>query len=175
MRPPVERLVDLLHEHLGKRSDPERQGTTYFGQIEKAIQTCELEGVEAWLLADFFKTSISRTSMDEFCGAAHAGVSVNARRFLGRGVRQACDGSPWRVDPAGARGRCPMLATAILIGLTSRGPDLVPAETQRPQWGAFCHAEVSDHGDRRRNSAATNSRRSMRWRGLFSRCPTIRV
>jgi len=40
----------------------------YFGQVEKAIQTCELEGVEAWLVADFFQTQISRTSFDDLYG-----------------------------------------------------------------------------------------------------------
>src|SRR5436190_15314708 len=41
---------------------------TYFGQIEKAIRACELEGVEAWLVAHFFQTQISRTSLDDFHG-----------------------------------------------------------------------------------------------------------
>jgi len=41
---------------------------TFFGQIEKAIQACELEGVEAWLVADFFRTQIARTSFDDFYG-----------------------------------------------------------------------------------------------------------
>lgn len=64
---PVERLADVLHEHSpngvivsGKH--------TYFGQIEKAIELCELEGVEVWLMADFFKTQISRTTLDNFHG-----------------------------------------------------------------------------------------------------------
>src|SRR5436309_2079637 len=37
---------------------------TYFGQVEKAILACEREGIEAWLVADFFKTQISRTTID---------------------------------------------------------------------------------------------------------------
>jgi exopolysaccharide biosynthesis polyprenyl glycosylphosphotransferase len=36
--------------------------------VEKAIQACELEGVEAWLIADFFKTNISRTMFDDLAG-----------------------------------------------------------------------------------------------------------
>jgi exopolysaccharide biosynthesis polyprenyl glycosylphosphotransferase len=40
----------------------------YFEQVEAAIRACELEGVEAWLVADFFKTKISRTSFDDFYG-----------------------------------------------------------------------------------------------------------
>lgn len=41
---------------------------TFFGQVEKAILACEREGVEAWLVADFFQTQISRTSFDDFFG-----------------------------------------------------------------------------------------------------------
>src|SRR5207253_626896 len=63
----VQRLVEMLHEHavngviLNARH-------SYFEQAEAAIAACELEGVEAWLVADFFKTQISRTSFDEFYG-----------------------------------------------------------------------------------------------------------
>ena len=34
----------------------------------KLIQACEIEGVEVWLMADFFKTRISQTTLDEFYG-----------------------------------------------------------------------------------------------------------
>jgi exopolysaccharide biosynthesis polyprenyl glycosylphosphotransferase len=60
-------LVQLLHEHsvygviLNARH-------TYFEQIENVIKACELEGVEVWLIADFFATQISRTSFDELLG-----------------------------------------------------------------------------------------------------------
>lgn len=39
-----------------------------FGQIEQAIQVCELEGVEVWLIAEFFQTRISQTVADELNG-----------------------------------------------------------------------------------------------------------
>ena len=64
---PVDRLVEILHEHsvngviLSARH-------SYFEQVEAAIRACELEGVEAWLVADFFKTQLSRTSFDDFYG-----------------------------------------------------------------------------------------------------------
>jgi len=65
----VQRLVELLHEHSvngviisAKRS--------FFDQVEAAVRACELEGVEVWLMADFFKTQISRTSFDDFYGQA---------------------------------------------------------------------------------------------------------
>jgi exopolysaccharide biosynthesis polyprenyl glycosylphosphotransferase len=60
----VERLIQMLHEHSATGVIINAQHT-YFGEVEKAIQACELEGLEAWLVADFFKTSISRVTMDE--------------------------------------------------------------------------------------------------------------
>jgi len=60
-------LINMLHEHsvngviLSARH-------TYFDQVETVIKACELEGVEAWLVADFFRTQISQTSLDEFYG-----------------------------------------------------------------------------------------------------------
>lgn len=64
---PVERLVDLLHEHSANGVVLSAKHTM-FGQVEKAIQACELEGVEAWLLADFFNTQVSQTTLDDFNG-----------------------------------------------------------------------------------------------------------
>jgi exopolysaccharide biosynthesis polyprenyl glycosylphosphotransferase len=64
---PVEELANLLHEHsvngviLNARHN-------YFEKVEQAIKSCELEGVEVWLIADFFKTQISHTSFDELHG-----------------------------------------------------------------------------------------------------------
>jgi exopolysaccharide biosynthesis polyprenyl glycosylphosphotransferase len=63
----VEQLVDLLHHHSANGVILSAKHT-YFGQIEKAIQACELEGVEAWLLADFFNTQLSQTTLDDFYG-----------------------------------------------------------------------------------------------------------
>jgi exopolysaccharide biosynthesis polyprenyl glycosylphosphotransferase len=62
---PIEKLLELLHKYSANGVILNARHA-YFGQIEKAIQLCELEGVEAWLLADFFKTQISRTSLDDF-------------------------------------------------------------------------------------------------------------
>ena len=40
----------------------------HFDRAEAVVNACELEGVEVWLVADFFKTNISRTSIDDFYG-----------------------------------------------------------------------------------------------------------
>jgi exopolysaccharide biosynthesis polyprenyl glycosylphosphotransferase len=63
----VEQLVQLLHEHSVNGVILSAKHA-YFEHVEQAIHACELEGVEAWLIADFFKTQISRTSFDDFYG-----------------------------------------------------------------------------------------------------------
>src|ERR1043165_8212506 len=60
-------LVEMLHFHSANAVVISAKHT-YFGQVEKAVQACELEGVEAWLLADFFNTQVCQTSLDEFSG-----------------------------------------------------------------------------------------------------------
>jgi exopolysaccharide biosynthesis polyprenyl glycosylphosphotransferase len=63
----VERLVEILHERSANGVILSARHA-YFEEIEAAIRACELEGVEAWLVADFFKAQISRTSFDDFYG-----------------------------------------------------------------------------------------------------------
>jgi exopolysaccharide biosynthesis polyprenyl glycosylphosphotransferase len=63
----IEHLAHLLHTHSANAVlVAPRQ--TLFGQIERTIQLCELEGVEVWLLADFFQTRISQTTVDDLHG-----------------------------------------------------------------------------------------------------------
>jgi exopolysaccharide biosynthesis polyprenyl glycosylphosphotransferase len=64
---PIDELVRLLHEHSANGVILTAKHT-YFGKVEKAIQACELEGVEAWLMADFFNIQLSHTSLDDFYG-----------------------------------------------------------------------------------------------------------
>jgi exopolysaccharide biosynthesis polyprenyl glycosylphosphotransferase len=63
----ADQLVQLLHEY-SVNGVIFSAKHAYFEQVEQAIRACELEGVEAWLIADFFKTQISRTSFDDFYG-----------------------------------------------------------------------------------------------------------
>jgi exopolysaccharide biosynthesis polyprenyl glycosylphosphotransferase len=60
-------LVRLLHETSANYVIINAKHT-YFGKVEKVIHACEIEGVEAWLVADFFKTHISQTTIDDFYG-----------------------------------------------------------------------------------------------------------
>jgi exopolysaccharide biosynthesis polyprenyl glycosylphosphotransferase len=64
---PVQQLVHMLHEHSVNGVIISARHT-YFEQVENAIKTCELEGIEAWLVADFFGTQISRAHFDELLG-----------------------------------------------------------------------------------------------------------
>lgn len=64
---PVSELIELLHTHsvsgvlvTARHAQLER--------VENVIQLCEVEGVEAWLVADFFATQISKASFDEMFG-----------------------------------------------------------------------------------------------------------
>jgi len=61
---PVQQIVSMLH-HYSVYGVLLSAKHTYFEQVEYIIRACELEGVEVWLVADFFATQISRTSFDE--------------------------------------------------------------------------------------------------------------
>ena len=64
---PMQQLVSMLHEYSANGVIISARHT-YFEQVENAIKTCELEGVETWLVADFFGTQISRAHFDELLG-----------------------------------------------------------------------------------------------------------
>ncbi len=118
---PVERLADLLHEHSANAVlIAPRQ--TLFGAIERAIQVCELEGVEVWLLADFFQTRVSQTTVDDLHGhpmlvfrsgpdASWQAVAKAVIDFTGAAMAILC------TLPV-------MVAAALAVKLTSPGPVL---------------------------------------------------
>ncbi len=60
---PVTDLVASFHKHNVERVIF-AAGHVHFNKIEEAIKACETEGVEAWLAADFIKTSIARPIFD---------------------------------------------------------------------------------------------------------------
>ncbi|MCU0784056.1 MAG: sugar transferase [Verrucomicrobia bacterium] len=117
----LDALVKLLHDHsvngviLGARH-------TYFEQVEAVIKACEMEGVEAWLVADFFRTQISRTSFDDFYGrpvmvfrttpeASWQSVAKRAMDFVGAIVALLLLSLP-------------LALVSLLIKLSSPGPVL---------------------------------------------------
>jgi exopolysaccharide biosynthesis polyprenyl glycosylphosphotransferase len=62
---PISELVRSLHEYSVGRVIF-AAARTELGRVEEAIAACELEGVEAWLVADFIRTSIARAGFDMF-------------------------------------------------------------------------------------------------------------
>ncbi|MDB6070404.1 MAG: Exopolysaccharide biosynthesis polyprenyl glycosylphosphotransferase [Verrucomicrobiales bacterium] len=60
---PVSTLVAAIHEtSVGRVIFAASH--VHFSRIEEAVNACELEGVEAWLWADFIQTSIARPTFD---------------------------------------------------------------------------------------------------------------
>jgi exopolysaccharide biosynthesis polyprenyl glycosylphosphotransferase len=93
---------------------------TFFEKAESVIKACEIEGVETWLVADFFHTEISRPTFDDFSG----------RPII---VFRSAPGTSWQsifksvLDAVGALVGLVVLSlimipVAIIIKLTSRGP-----------------------------------------------------
>ncbi|MHB1307174.1 MAG: sugar transferase [Limisphaerales bacterium] len=114
-------LVNAMHDHSvngvivsGKHA--------YFGQIEEVIEVCEREGVEVLLMADLFKTTISRTRVDEFFGRPMLVFGSGPEKSWPTTIKLV-------IDSVGASVLLlflglPMLAVALAIRLTSPGPVL---------------------------------------------------
>ena len=64
---PVSRLVIALHEKSVERVIF-AAAHVHLHRIEEAVNACEIEGVEAWLWADFIQTSIARPTFDAMGG-----------------------------------------------------------------------------------------------------------
>lgn len=116
---PAQELIDLLHEH-SVSGVLVTAKHAHFEQVENVIKLCEVEGVEAWLVADFFATQIARASFDEMLG--HPLI-----------VFRTTPEASWQMvikllmDVFGALALflliAPLLlALAFLVKLTSRGP-----------------------------------------------------
>jgi exopolysaccharide biosynthesis polyprenyl glycosylphosphotransferase len=117
----VETLVEMLHEHSANGVLLAAKHT-YFGQIEKAVQACELEGVEAWLLADFFNTQVSQTTIDDLNGRPMLVFRSTPEDSWQRVAKQV-------IDVFGAFAfllvwSWAFLLIALIIKLTSPGPIL---------------------------------------------------
>ncbi len=64
---PVSKLVEAMHTESISRVVFAAQHV-HFGKIEEAVQACETEGVESWISADFFQTSIAKPTFDVLSG-----------------------------------------------------------------------------------------------------------
>ena len=116
---PGPRLVELLHEHSANGVILVSQHI-YFGQIEQAIEVCEREGVEVWLIADFFKTQLSRTRVDEFYGRPMLVFSTGPEQSWPVLLKQVLDfiGASLLLVVLAV----PLLLVGLAVRLTSPGP-----------------------------------------------------
>src|SRR5947209_9207530 len=66
-RQPISDLVEAMHKHAVSRVIF-AAGHSRLNRVEEAISACEIEGVPAWLVADFIQTSIAKPDFDAFAG-----------------------------------------------------------------------------------------------------------
>jgi len=116
---PVSRLVELLHE-FGVNGVIVSARRTYFEAVEAVIRACEVEGVEVWLLAGFFKTQISRTSLDEWHGKPMLVFRSAPEVAWQREVKKLMDFGLSAVLLLGLS--LPMAILALIVKLSSPGP-----------------------------------------------------
>ena len=116
---PLTDLVTALHRHAISRVIFSANHS-HLHTIQEAISACETEGVEAWLVADFVKTSIARPSIE----------SIGSRPVL---VFRSTPDASWSllgkraIDLAGALVgllilALPLAVVALVVRMTSPGP-----------------------------------------------------
>ena len=66
-RQPLSDLIQALHRHAVARVIF-AAAHSQLNKVEEAIGACEVEGVPAWLVADFIRTSIAKADVDAFGG-----------------------------------------------------------------------------------------------------------
>ena len=150
-------LVNLLHETSANGVIINAKHT-FFGQVEKAIHACEIEGVEAWLVADFIKTHVSQTTFDDFYGRPVL-VFRSAPEASWQGVfKQLLDLSVAFVLLVLLI--LPLMAIALAIRVTSPGPVLFRQKrcglNGRPFVMLKFRSMVSDAEQRKQEIAALN-------------------
>jgi exopolysaccharide biosynthesis polyprenyl glycosylphosphotransferase len=116
---PLSDLIEAMHQHAVSRVIF-AAGHSQLNRIEEAIGACEIEGVPAWLVADFIHTSISKPDFDAFAGRPmlvfRSAPEVSWALLL-KGI----------IDRVGAFialvvVAVPMAIAALIIRMTSKGP-----------------------------------------------------
>ncbi len=116
---PLSDLIEAMHKHAVSRVIF-AAGHSQLNRIEEAIGACEIEGVPAWLVADFIHTSISKPDFDAFAGRPmlvfRSAPEVSWALLL-KGI----------IDRVGAFialvvMAIPMAIAALIIRMTSKGP-----------------------------------------------------
>ena len=151
-RQPLSDLVEAMHRHAVTRVIF-AAGHSQLNRIEQAIGACEVEGVPAWLVANFIQTAIAKPDFDAFAG----------RPML---VFRSTPDVSWAllikaiVDRVGAFFALAVLAlpmllpVALVIRLTSKGHPIFRQERRGGRHAVFTMWRTFAHVGRSRNSAA---------------------
>jgi len=116
---PTSALVYALHQHsVGRVLFATSRAP--LNVIEQAIGACEIEGVETWLVADFFQTSIARPVFDFFGAKPMLVFRCTPDRFWSLFIKRAMD---FFAALFGLIFLAPLLiVVAIAVKITSPGP-----------------------------------------------------
>ncbi len=145
---PPQVLIELIHEHSVSGVLVSAKHAQ-FERVENVIKLCEVEGVEAWLVADFFATQIARASFDELFG--HPLI-----------VFRSTPETSWQMlaklmlDFFGALLLLLLVASWLfpLIAMRHQAdfarPGDFPPTTFRAQWRAVFHFQIPHHVEQRR-------------------------
>ncbi len=118
-RQPISDLIEAMHRHAVARVIF-AAGHSQLNRVEQAIGACEIEGVPAWLVANFIQTSIAKPDFDAFAGRpmlVFRSTPEVSWALLIKGI----------IDRVGAFitlviCAIPMGIVALLIRITSKGP-----------------------------------------------------
>jgi len=116
---PISDLVEAMHRHAVTRVIF-AAGHSQLNRVEQAIGACEIEGVPAWLVANFIQTSIAKPDFDAFAGRpmlVFRSAPEVSWALLVKGI----------IDRVGAFIALvimafPMAIAALIIRITSNGP-----------------------------------------------------
>jgi exopolysaccharide biosynthesis polyprenyl glycosylphosphotransferase len=116
---PISDLVEAMHKHAVSRVIF-AAGHSQLNRVEQAIGACEVEGVPAWLVADFIQTSIAKPHFDAFAGRPMLVFRSTPEVSWALLIKDIFD----RVAAFVALSlmAIPMLVVAIVIRITSPGP-----------------------------------------------------
>ena len=118
-RQPISDLVEAMHRHAVTRVIF-AAGHSQLNCVEQAISACEIEGVPAWLVADFIRTSIAKLDFDALAGRpmlVFRSTPNVSWAFLVKDIIDRAVAFVALVILA-----IPMALAALIIRITSKGP-----------------------------------------------------
>src|SRR6202011_6118415 len=116
---PISELVEAMHRHAVTRVIF-AAGHSQLNRVVQAISACEIEGVPAWLVADFIQTSIAKPDFDAFAGRPmlvfRSTPEVSWALLVKATIDRVCAALSLLVMAV------PMAIVALIISITSHGP-----------------------------------------------------